>query len=101
MCGIVGVFGHSAVSSVIYEGLSMLQHRGQDAAGIATYFEGRFYLEKGNGLLTDVFKADNMARHIVCFEDIREQAIPLLEVKPALKVRRNAGGILAAMLKHG
>jgi hypothetical protein len=40
-------------------------------------------------------------RHIVCFEDIREQAIPFFEVKPALKVRRNARGILAAMLKHG
>jgi amidophosphoribosyltransferase len=62
MCGIVGVFGHSTVSAIIYEGLSMLQHRGQDAAGIATCFEDRFYLEKGNGLLTDVFKVDNMAR---------------------------------------
>ena len=62
MCGIVGVFGHSAVSSVLYEGLSMLQHRGQDAAGIATCFEDRFYLEKGNGLLTDVFVAGNLAR---------------------------------------
>src|ERR1035438_2200669 len=62
MCGIVGVFGHSDLSSVIYEGLSMLQHRGQDAAGIATCFENRFYLEKGNGLLTDVFRAGNMAR---------------------------------------
>jgi amidophosphoribosyltransferase len=62
MCGIVGVFGHSPVSSVIYESLSMLQHRGQDAAGIATCFEDRFYLEKGNGLLTDVFDSENMAR---------------------------------------
>jgi amidophosphoribosyltransferase len=62
MCGIVGVFGHSPVSSVIYESLSMLQHRGQDAAGIATCFKDRFYLEKGNGLLTDVFDAGNMAR---------------------------------------
>jgi amidophosphoribosyltransferase len=62
MCGIVGVFGHSPVSSVIYESLSMLQHRGQDAAGIATCFQDRFYLEKGNGLLTDVFEAGNMAR---------------------------------------
>jgi amidophosphoribosyltransferase len=62
MCGIVGVFGRSPVSSVIYESLSMLQHRGQDAAGIATCFEDRFYLEKGNGLLTDVFEAGNMAR---------------------------------------
>ncbi|HEY4354118.1 MAG TPA: amidophosphoribosyltransferase [Acidobacteriaceae bacterium] len=62
MCGIVGVFGHSPVSHVIYESLSMLQHRGQDAAGIATCFGERFYLHKGNGLLTDVFDAGNMAR---------------------------------------
>jgi amidophosphoribosyltransferase len=62
MCGIVGVFGHSPVSQVIYDSLSMLQHRGQDAAGIATCFKGRFYLEKGNGLITDVFDAGNMAR---------------------------------------
>jgi amidophosphoribosyltransferase len=62
MCGIVGVFGHSPVSQVIYDSLSMLQHRGQDAAGIATCFDGRFYLVKGNGLITDVFDASNMAR---------------------------------------
>jgi amidophosphoribosyltransferase len=62
MCGIVGVFGQSPVSSVLYESLSMLQHRGQDAAGIATCFQDRFYLEKGNGLITDVFDANNMAR---------------------------------------
>ena len=62
MCGIVGVFGHNPVSQVIYDSLSMLQHRGQDAAGIATCFGGRFYLEKGNGLITDVFDAGNMAR---------------------------------------
>ena len=40
----------------------MLQHRGQDAAGIATSFEDRFYLHKGNGLITDVFDAGNMAK---------------------------------------
>jgi amidophosphoribosyltransferase len=62
MCGIVGVFGLSPVSQVIYDSLSMLQHRGQDAAGIATFFEERFYLHKGNGLITDVFDAGNMAR---------------------------------------
>lgn len=62
MCGIVGVFGHSPVNHVIYESLSMLQHRGQDAAGIATCFGERFYLHKGTGLITDVFDAANMAR---------------------------------------
>ena len=40
----------------------MLQHRGQDAAGIATSFEDHFYLHKGNGLITDVFDAGNMAK---------------------------------------
>jgi amidophosphoribosyltransferase len=62
MCGIVGVFGHSPVSQIIYDSLSMLQHRGQDAAGIATSFEGRFYLHKSNGLVTEVFNSGNMAR---------------------------------------
>jgi amidophosphoribosyltransferase len=62
MCGIVGVFGHQPVGQIIYDSLSMLQHRGQDAAGIATSFEDRFYLHKGNGLVTDVFDATNMAR---------------------------------------
>ncbi|AEU37930.1 amidophosphoribosyltransferase [Granulicella mallensis] len=62
MCGIVGVFGHNPVSQVIFDSLSMLQHRGQDAAGIATCFDERFYLEKGNGLITEVFDAGNMAR---------------------------------------
>jgi len=62
MCGIVGVFGHSPVSQTIFESLSMLQHRGQDAAGIATCFEDRFYLEKGNGLMTEVFNPSNMSR---------------------------------------
>ena len=62
MCGIVGVFGHNPVSQTIYDSLSMLQHRGQDAAGIATCFGDRFFLHKGNGLITDVFDAGNMAR---------------------------------------
>jgi len=67
MCGIVGVIGNSPVSHTLYESLSMLQHRGQDAAGIATFFEDKFYLHKGNGLLTDVFNAGNMARLLGTF----------------------------------
>ena len=62
MCGIVGVFGRSPVSSVLYDALSMLQHRGQDAAGIATCFENRFCLHKDNGLMSDVFDAGSMAK---------------------------------------
>ncbi len=62
MCGIVGVFGHHPVSGVIYDSLSMLQHRGQDAAGIATCYQDRFYLHKENGLVTNVFNPANMAR---------------------------------------
>ncbi len=62
MCGIVGVFGHHPVSGVIYDSLSMLQHRGQDAAGIATCYQDRFYLHKENGLVTNVFNATNMSR---------------------------------------
>jgi amidophosphoribosyltransferase len=62
MCGIVGVFGHQPVGQIIYDSLSMLQHRGQDAAGIATSFEDRFYLHKGNGLITDAFDAGDMAK---------------------------------------
>ena len=62
MCGIVGVFGHQPVSQTLYDSLSMLQHRGQDAAGIATVFQDRFYLHKGNGLITDVFDAGSMAK---------------------------------------
>ena len=62
MCGIVGVFGHHPVSGIIYDSLSMLQHRGQDAAGIATCYQDRFYLHKENGLVTNVFNATNMAR---------------------------------------
>jgi amidophosphoribosyltransferase len=62
MCGIVGVFGHNPVNQVIYDSLSMLQHRGQDAAGIATFYEDRFYLHKNNGLMTDVFNVGNMAK---------------------------------------
>ena len=62
MCGIVGVFGHHPVSGIIYDSLSMLQHRGQDAAGIATCYQDRFYLHKENGLVTAVFNPANMSR---------------------------------------
>lgn len=60
MCGIVGIFGHSLVNQDLYDALTVLQHRGQDAAGIATEENGKFYLRKSNGLVRDVFHTRHM-----------------------------------------
>ncbi|WP_301099576.1 amidophosphoribosyltransferase [Otariodibacter sp.] len=63
MCGIVGIVGHSPVNQAIYDGLTLLQHRGQDAAGIVTIDEeNRFRLRKANGLVSDVFRQEHMLR---------------------------------------
>ena len=59
MCGIVGIIGNHHVASTIYECLTILQHRGQDAAGIATCHDGRLELVKNNGLVSDVFKSES------------------------------------------
>lgn len=61
MCGILGIMGNQQVSQEIYDGLTVLQHRGQDSAGIMTY-DTRFHLKKGNGLVRDVFHTKNMIR---------------------------------------
>ncbi|MGB6145690.1 MAG: amidophosphoribosyltransferase [Rhodanobacter sp.] len=55
MCGIIGIVGTTEVASALYDGLTVLQHRGQDAAGIATVEGSRLRLHKGNGLVRDVF----------------------------------------------
>ncbi len=60
MCGIVGIVGTSPVNQQIYDALTMLQHRGQDAAGIATAAEGELCARKGSGLVRDVFTQDHM-----------------------------------------
>ena len=51
MCGIAGISGKSDVAAQLYEALSILQHRGQDAAGMATCSQGRMFLHKTNGLV--------------------------------------------------
>ena len=61
MCGIVGIVGTQNVAAQLYDGLTVLQHRGQDAAGIATADGTRLRLHKGNGLVRDVFNARSMA----------------------------------------
>jgi amidophosphoribosyltransferase len=60
MCGILGVVSHSPVNQLLYDGLLLLQHRGQDAAGIATAMGKKFNMHKGNGLVRDVFRTRNM-----------------------------------------
>lgn len=60
MCGLLGMVGRSPVNQALYDGLLLLQHRGQDAAGIATEQFGTFSLQKGNGLVRDVFRTRNM-----------------------------------------
>lgn len=60
MCGIVGIFNHSPVNQDLYDALTVLQHRGQDAAGIATEENGKFFVRKSNGLVRDVFHTRHM-----------------------------------------
>jgi amidophosphoribosyltransferase len=60
MCGIVGIVGHSPVNQQIYDALTVLQHRGQDAAGIMTCHEGELFMRKQNGLVRDVFQHRHM-----------------------------------------
>ena len=63
MCGIVGIISQSPVNQSIYDALTVLQHRGQDAAGIVTVDdENRFRLRKANGLVSDVFQQVHMLR---------------------------------------
>lgn len=60
MCGVVGIAGYSPVNQLLFDALTMLQHRGQDAAGIVTCHEGRLFLRKDNGLVRDVFHTRHM-----------------------------------------
>ena len=60
MCGVVGIAGHSPVNQLLFDALTMLQHRGQDAAGIVTCHNGRLFLRKDNGLVRDVFHTRHM-----------------------------------------
>ena len=61
MCGIIGIAGATDVAAALYDGLTVLQHRGQDAAGIATMDGNKVRLHKGNGLVKEVFDEAAMA----------------------------------------
>lgn len=60
MCGIIGIVGKDHVNQSIYDGLTVLQHRGQDAAGMSTCDNGKLYMRKDNGLVRDVFHTRHM-----------------------------------------
>lgn len=60
MCGIVGVVSQTPVNQLIYDALLLLQHRGQDAAGIVTQEGRKFYMHKAKGMVRDVFRTRNM-----------------------------------------
>lgn len=62
MCGLVGIVGKSNVNLELYDALTVLQHRGQDAAGIVTCDNGRVAQQKANGLVKDVFRTRHMQR---------------------------------------
>ena len=60
MCGILGVVAANPVNQTLYDGLLVLQHRGQDAAGIVTADGPNFHTHKGPGMVRDVFRTRNM-----------------------------------------
>ncbi|HTQ77195.1 MAG TPA: amidophosphoribosyltransferase [Burkholderiales bacterium] len=60
MCGILGIVARSPVNQLLYDGLLLLQHRGQDAAGIVTSEHKTFHMQKGSGMVRDVFRTRNM-----------------------------------------
>ena len=62
MCGIVGISATVNVNQLLFDALTVLQHRGQDAAGMITLGDGHFFLRKDNGLVRDVFRTRHMKK---------------------------------------
>lgn len=60
MCGVLGIVGNTPVNQLLYDGLLLLQHRGQDAAGMVTASGESFYMHKGSGMVRDVFRTRHM-----------------------------------------
>ncbi|PSJ80361.1 amidophosphoribosyltransferase [Neisseria iguanae] len=60
MCGVLGLVSNGPVNQLLYDGLQMLQHRGQDAAGIVTAEGSMFHMHKGKGMVREVFRTRNM-----------------------------------------
>ncbi|MDD9857652.1 MAG: amidophosphoribosyltransferase, partial [Gammaproteobacteria bacterium] len=93
MCGVIGILGPGPVNQALYDGLLIVQHRGQDAAGIMTSDGNRVYLRKDNGLARDVFHTRHMrqlkgsmgvghARYPTAGSDSRAEAQPFYVNSP-------------------
>ncbi|MHB0919783.1 MAG: amidophosphoribosyltransferase [Thiomonas sp. 13-66-29] len=67
MCGVVGIVSKQPVNQLIYDALLLLQHRGQDAAGIITGQGGKLYMQKARGMVRDVFRTRNMRALPGCY----------------------------------
>src|SRR3990167_5350884 len=81
MCGILGIVARSPVNQLLYDGLLLLQHRGQDAAGIVTSERKAFHMHKGSGMVRDVFRTGNM-RIAHCRYPTAGSAFNLAEAQP-------------------
>ena len=79
MCGILGIVGRPGVhvNQILYDGLTVLQHRGQDAAGMLTEHDGQFILRKSNGQVADVFDAERMSRLLGSMASVTSDTRPL------------------------
>ena len=77
MCGIVGVISRSSVNQLIYDALLLLQHRGQDAAGIVTSEGPVFHTYKGPGYVRDVFRTRILGDQVVPAQAARIVARPV------------------------
>lgn len=111
MCGIVGIVAQSDVNQDIYDALTALQHRGQDAAGIMTCDQDQVFLRKGNGLVRDVIQAHHMlqlrgpmgighVRYPTAGTDSPSEAQPLYVNSPyGLAIAHNGNLINAEELK--
>ena len=80
MCGIVGMLSTTKkdVGVYIYDALTIIQHRGQDAAGITTASKGRFYMRKGNGMVRNVFRTKHITKLIFLWIHFLTQVVPLI-----------------------
>ena len=112
MCGIIGVIGHPHVNQAIYDALTVIQHRGQDAAGILTCDGERVHLRKDKGLVRDVFQRKHMeqldgqmgighVRYPTAGSDSRAEAQPFYVNSPfGLALAHNGNLINATALRH-